>query len=58
MSDPERKPVLAERQAAELAASLDAAAENLERNGPVSPAEVRRALLALYAELDAEATAE
>ena len=58
MSDPEMKPTLAERQMAELAASLDAAAEDLERNGPVSSAEVRRVLLALYAELDAEATAE
>ncbi len=44
----------AEQQAAELAVSLDAAADDLERNGPVPPAEVRRTLLALYAELSAE----
>lgn len=45
MSDPEVKPIPAE-QAAELAASLDAAAE------------VRRTLQALYAELGAERAAE
>jgi hypothetical protein len=46
MSAPEMKPTPAEQQARELAASLDAAADDLERNGPVPPAEVHRALLA------------
>jgi hypothetical protein len=62
MSVPEEKPIPAhsgqitpaERQARELAASLDTAADDLERNGPVPPAEVRRTLLALYAELGRE----
>jgi len=48
---PETKTSSAEQQAHELAASLNAAAEDLERNGPVPPTEVRRALLDLYAEL-------
>jgi hypothetical protein len=34
----------AERQARELAARLDEAAEDLQRNGPVLPAELRRRL--------------
>ena len=56
MSTPEPKPTPAdaERQARELAASLDDAAADLERNGPVPPAEVRRTLDALFAELEAE----
>ena len=62
---PEKKPVLAcprpitpaERQAHELTASLDAAADDLEQNGPTPPAEVRRTLLALYAELRGEKAA-
>lgn len=56
MSDPEVKPTPAERQAAELAASLDAVAEDLEHNGPVPAAEVRRVLEA--ADREAEAHAE
>ena len=55
MSDSEAKPLPAERQARDLAALLDAAADDLERNGPVPPAEVRRTLLALYAELEGAA---
>ena len=56
MSTPEPKPTPADaaRQARELVASLDAAADDLERNGPVPPAEVRRTLDALFAELEAE----
>lgn len=54
MSDPEMKPTPAEQQAA----SLDVAAEELERNGPVPPAEGRRTLSALHAKLDAAAAAE
>ena len=56
MSAPEPKPTPAEakRQMRELVASLDAAADDLERNGPVPPAEVRRTLDALFAELAAE----
>ncbi len=48
----------AECEAHDLAASLDAAADDLERNGPVPPAEVRRTLLALYAELRGAKAAE
>ncbi|MDQ2801759.1 MAG: hypothetical protein M3Y41_03370 [Pseudomonadota bacterium] len=51
MSVPEKKPAPAGQQATELAASLDAAADDLEHNGPVPPAEVRGTLLTLYAEL-------
>lgn len=58
MSAPETKPTLAEQQARELAASLDAAADDLQSNGPVPPTEVRRTLLALYAELGEERAAE
>lgn len=65
MSVPEEKPTLThpgqitptERQTRELAASLDAAADDLERNGPVPPAEVRRTLATLYAELGEEKAA-
>lgn len=55
MSDPETKPIPAVQQARDLAALLDTAADDLERNGPVPPAEVRRTLLALYAELEGAA---
>lgn len=55
MSDPETKLLPAEQQARDLATLLDAAADDLERNGPVPPAEVRRTLLALYAELEGAA---
>lgn len=41
----------AERQARELAALIDAATDDLERNGSVSPDELRRHLEALEAEL-------
>ena len=41
---------LAATQALALAASIDAAADDLERNGPASPEEVRQALLGLEAE--------
>lgn len=58
MRDPGVKSSPTERQATELAASLDAAAEDLERNGPVPAAEVRRILQALYAELNAERAPE
>ena len=58
MSDRNEQPTPAEQQAAEFAASLDAAADDLERNGPVPAAEVRRTLQALYAELGAERAAE
>lgn len=58
MSTAGTKPTPAEQQARELAASLDAAADDLERNGPVPAAEVRRTLLALYAELGEERAAE
>ena len=60
MSAPEMTPTPtdAERQARELEAMLDDAAESLRRHGPVPAAEVRRALDALFAELDAEAAAE
>jgi len=57
MSTPEPKSTpadAAEQQTRELAASLDAAADDLERDGPVPPAEVRRTLDALFAELEAE----
>jgi hypothetical protein len=40
----------AERQAQELAALIDAAGDDLARNGPVSPEELRRRLEALEAE--------
>jgi len=40
----------AERQAQEVAALIDAAADDLDRNGPVSPDELRRCLEALEAE--------
>jgi hypothetical protein len=40
----------AERQARELAAMIDAAADDLERNGPVPPDGLRRRLAALEAE--------
>jgi hypothetical protein len=40
----------AERQAQELAALIDAAADDLEHNGPVPPDELRRRLEALEAE--------
>jgi hypothetical protein len=40
----------AERQAGELAALIDAAADDLDRNGPVSPDELRRRLEALEVE--------
>lgn len=56
MSDPEVKPTPAERQAAELAASLDAAAGSLGRNGLVPAAEVQRALEA--ADREAESYVE
>ena len=45
-------------QADEFAKSLDATAEELERNGPVPAAEVQRTLEALYIELRAENAAE
>lgn len=41
----------------ELAASIDAAADDLDANGPVPAEELRRALLALEAEWTAEETA-
>lgn len=44
------EPTEAERQARALAALIDAAGDDLERNGPVSPAELRRRLEALEAE--------
>ena len=47
---------LAEAQARALAASIDAAAEDLERNGPASPEEVRQALLSLEAEWEGTGT--
>ena len=40
----------AERQAQELGALIDAAGDDLARNGPVSPEELRRRLEALEAE--------
>jgi hypothetical protein len=40
----------AERQTRELAALIDAAGDDLERNGPVSPAELRQRLEALETE--------
>ena len=40
----------AERQAQELAALIDEAGDDLARNGPVSPEELRRRLEALEAE--------
>lgn len=40
----------AERQARDLAALIDAAADDLERNGPVSPDKLRQRLEALEAE--------
>jgi hypothetical protein len=40
----------AERQAQALAALIDEAAEDLARNGPVSPVELRQRLEALEAE--------
>lgn len=58
MSDPEMKPTPAKQQAAELVASLDAAADDLERNGPVPAAEVRRALEAADREAYEEAVRE
>ena len=58
MSEPEVRSSPAEHQATELVASLDAVAEDLERNGPVPAAEVRRILQALYAELSAERASE
>ena len=59
MSAPERPTSTdADRQARELEAMLDAAADSLRRRGPVPAAEVRRALDALFAELDAETAAE
>jgi hypothetical protein len=45
----------AERQAQRLAAQIDAAADDLERNGPVPPEELRQRLLALEAEWAREA---
>jgi hypothetical protein len=45
----------AERQAQHLAAQIDAAGDDLERNGPVQPEELRRRLLALEAELARDA---
>jgi hypothetical protein len=44
----------AERQAQELAALIDAAGDDLEHNGPVSPDELRRRLEALESEWAAE----
>ena len=44
------EPTEAERQARALAALIDAAGDDLERNGPVSPAELRQRLEALEAE--------
>lgn len=58
MIDPETKLTPAEQQARELEAVLNAAADDLERNGPVPSDEVRRILLALYAELAGERAAE
>ena len=40
-----KKPAPAEQQAHELTASLDDAAEDLERNGPVPAAAVKRPML-------------
>ena len=57
MIDLEQKRAAVPSQARELAASIDAAADDLERNGPVSAGEVHRALLSLYAELAAADTA-
>jgi hypothetical protein len=44
------EPTEAERQALALAALIDAAGDGLERNGPVSTAELRQRLEALEAE--------
>ena len=44
------EPTEAERQARALVALIDAAGDDLERNGPVSPAELRQRLEALDAE--------
>jgi hypothetical protein len=43
-----------QRQLEELVRSLDEAAEDLERNGPVSAEELRRGLLEVFAELSGE----
>lgn len=45
---------VAQRQAQEAAALIDAAADDLERNGPVPQADLRQRLLALEAEWAAE----
>ena len=54
MAEPDPKLTDAERQASELAAILDEAAGDLERNGPVPVEELRRRLSALHAEPAAE----
>jgi hypothetical protein len=44
-----------EHQARELAASIDSAADDLRRNGPVSSAELRQMLMGLETEWKGEA---
>ena len=50
MAEPDPKLTDAERQASELAAMLDEAADDFERNGPVPVENLLRKLSALHAE--------